>query len=362
MSLLSNGPLRWDQRPRTLPTAGVDSPCWAGRRTWARNYFSHSILGCLTQSVFNLLGGLGVVSSSSAENTAWMNGTTDFSIAAQRLTNDLMNSPSHRANILNANFTHVGIGSWRTAPGQTWSGGGAALTNVWITAQIFGRMRPAPAVGLSPTSLSFGDRTVSTSSPTQAVTVKNTDDAALTVDGASLAGTNAGEFSITANGRSTGAAGGSCTVSVAFAPGSAGSKSATLRISDNAVGSPHAVSLTGNGTAAAVTLPGIPLNVRATTGGDAQISVSWSPAGSGAPVNEYAMYLWHADGYAGQNKRVCTTCLTSGFTGLTNGKAYFLTVYGIGAGGWSSPGYSTWTTVAAKPGAPTGLKVVPGLR
>ncbi|MGH9264102.1 MAG: CAP domain-containing protein [Acidimicrobiales bacterium] len=103
-----------------------------------RNYFSHSILGCGTQSVFNILNSLtGLVLSGAAENIAWMNGTTDPLVAAENLHSQLMNSPGHRANILNASFTKVGIGSWRTSPGQTWSGGGFALPNVFLGVQIF---------------------------------------------------------------------------------------------------------------------------------------------------------------------------------------------------------------------------------
>ena len=45
----------------------------------ARNYFSHTILGC-NQSVFNILSSVGgLVYSAAAENIAWMNGTSDRS-------------------------------------------------------------------------------------------------------------------------------------------------------------------------------------------------------------------------------------------------------------------------------------------
>ncbi|HTJ73922.1 MAG TPA: CAP domain-containing protein [Acidimicrobiales bacterium] len=102
-----------------------------------RNYFSHTILGCLTQTVFNILGSTGLVYSGAGENIAWANALTDPLVAAANLENQLMNSPDHRANILNPNYTKVGIGSWHTSPGQTWSGGGYALGNVYIGVQIF---------------------------------------------------------------------------------------------------------------------------------------------------------------------------------------------------------------------------------
>lgn len=55
---------------------------------------------------------------------------TDPLAAAANLHSQLMNSPGHRANILNPAFTAVGVGSWRTAPGKTWSGAGFPLSNV----------------------------------------------------------------------------------------------------------------------------------------------------------------------------------------------------------------------------------------
>jgi uncharacterized protein YkwD len=110
-----------------------------------RNYFSHTILGCGTQTVFNIVNSL-VQISGAGENIAWMNGTQDPLVAAENLHNQLMNSPGHRANILSASFTKVGIGSWRTSAGQTWSGGGFALPNVFIGVQIFagGPVDPGP--------------------------------------------------------------------------------------------------------------------------------------------------------------------------------------------------------------------------
>lgn len=101
-----------------------------------RNYFSHTILGCGLLGVTSMLTGLGINFSGSAENTAWMNGTTDPLVAASNLHSQLMSSPAHKANILNPQFTRVGVGSWHTTPGQTWSGGGYALANVWIAVQV----------------------------------------------------------------------------------------------------------------------------------------------------------------------------------------------------------------------------------
>ena len=119
-----------------------------------RNYFGHNILGCATQSVFHILSSTGLVYSGAGENVAWMNGTTDPLVAAENLFSQWMGSSGHRANILSANFTKIGVGSWRTAPGQTWSGGGFALTNVFIGVQIFagGPVTTPPTTTAPPTT------------------------------------------------------------------------------------------------------------------------------------------------------------------------------------------------------------------
>ena len=133
-----------------------------------RNYFSHTILGCATQSVFNILNATGLVYSGAGENIAWASGLTDPLVAAANLESQLMNSTDHRANILNPNFTKVGIGSWHTGSGQTWSGGGYPLANVYIGVQLF-------AGGpVSTTSTTAAPTTTTTVAPTTTTTVAPT--------------------------------------------------------------------------------------------------------------------------------------------------------------------------------------------
>ena len=107
----------------------------------------------------------------------------------------------------------------------------------------------APAVTLSPTSLTFS-ATEGTAAASQTVTVKNTgggDDLAIT--SISITGTNANLFSLTNNNcGSTLAVNASCSFTVAFAPHTFGPFSASVSIADNATGSPQTVSLTGTGT------------------------------------------------------------------------------------------------------------------
>ena len=104
----------------------------------------------------------------------------------------------------------------------------------------------APAVSLSTSTMPFGNQATGTTSAGQVVTVTNTGSANLVVSGVTRSGTNANQFTSTTN-CGTVAPGGSCTATVRFAPTSAGAKSATLNINNNAPGSPHTVSLTGTG-------------------------------------------------------------------------------------------------------------------
>jgi hypothetical protein len=108
-----------------------------------------------------------------------------------------------------------------------------------------------PAVKLSPTMLSFGNQQVNTSSAVQTVTLKNSGNAALTINSIGLSGPNHGDFrqqNTCPSGSSTLAAGASCFINVIFTPTAEGSRSASLSIADNASGSPQTVALSGSGT------------------------------------------------------------------------------------------------------------------
>ena len=107
------------------------------------------------------------------------------------------------------------------------------------------------AAGLAPSSLAFGGQTMFTSSPTRDVVVTNTGDAHLRIAEARVRGGSGNRFPIDREncaGESL-LVGESCGVSVAFNPNQPGPVSATLRITDNAPGSPHDVPLSGTGVA-----------------------------------------------------------------------------------------------------------------
>ncbi len=108
------------------------------------------------------------------------------------------------------------------------------------------------AVTVTPTSISFPNQVIGTKSAASSVTVKNNQTVSLTINsiGSSLADYTTS--STCPSKPKTLAAGGSCTVSVVFAPTVSGVRSGTLTVSDNASNSPT-VGLIGTGVFAAST-------------------------------------------------------------------------------------------------------------
>ncbi|TMC03630.1 MAG: choice-of-anchor D domain-containing protein, partial [Chloroflexi bacterium] len=105
----------------------------------------------------------------------------------------------------------------------------------------------APAVTLTPTNLVFGSQLVGTTSASQSSTLRNSGTASLTIASITVVGANAGEFGQTNDCPVSLAANATCTITVTFSPSATGSRAATVQISDNAVGSPHALTLSGTG-------------------------------------------------------------------------------------------------------------------
>ncbi len=114
-----------------------------------------------------------------------------------------------------------------------------------------GANAPTPAIGLSAASLAFGDQLLNTPSTARSVTVTNTGSAALTLNNVALGGANAGDFALSGNcaAGTNLAPQASCTAGAVFTPSALGARSASITISSNASGSPHAVPLSGNGVA-----------------------------------------------------------------------------------------------------------------
>ena len=127
--------------------------------------------------------------------------------------------------------------------------------NPTVSATGTGTAPPLPVLGVSPTTtLAFGNQTVGTTSTTQTVTLSNTGNASLTVNG--LTNSNATDFVMAGvTVPITIAAGGTQTFTVAFKPGSTGAKSASISIASN--GGNGSVGASGTGVAVAAPVLGV---------------------------------------------------------------------------------------------------------
>lgn len=177
---------------------------------------------------------------------------------------------------------------------------GGVTTSPVFTVALSGTGSLPPAVGLSPTSLTFGGQLLTTTSAAQPVTLTNTGGGPLTINSIAASGDFA-QTNTCPPSTSTLAAGANCTINVTFAPTTTGTRNGTLSITDNAAGSPQTVPLTGTGWDFTLTAPS-PQSVKA--GSTATFNVTMTPLGgfnqavalacSGAP-----------------NKSTCTVAPTS---------------------------------------------------
>jgi uncharacterized protein YkwD len=109
-----------------------------------RNYFSHPILNCGGQLVFSMMSAAGINYRIAGENIGWASGAGDAAASASYINQQFMNSPEHRSNILQSSFTHVGMGSILSAPGQTWTGASPGQHDVWMFSEEFAGLSSAP--------------------------------------------------------------------------------------------------------------------------------------------------------------------------------------------------------------------------
>lgn len=128
----------------------------------------------------------------------------------------------------------------------------------------------APAVSLTPASIAFGSQPVGSQTTAQAFTLLNNGTSALTFTIA-LAGTNPGDFVLSTGCVSPLQPNQNCLISTAFKPTTAGARSAIVRVTDNASGSPHSSTVTGTGVA---TSPAVCLSVPSINFGNQAVGTS----------------------------------------------------------------------------------------
>lgn len=138
----------------------------------------------------------------------------------------------------------------------------------------------SPTVTVSPNTLSFANQAVGTTSSTQPVTITNNQTKALGISSI-VASTG---FSQTNNCPASLAAAASCTVNVAFAPKSLGQENGTVKITDNATGSPQVVTLSG--TASGATATSLASSLNPALSGQTVTFTATVTSSSGAPFGK----------------------------------------------------------------------------
>jgi hypothetical protein len=109
----------------------------------------------------------------------------------------------------------------------------------------------APAVSITPTTLSFGNQVSTTTSSLRTVTLVNSGNDNLTLTSVTLGGTNSADFTLSGScAAGTLVPQQSCTISATFTPSTTATESASVSVVDSAVGSPHVLALTGTGIVA----------------------------------------------------------------------------------------------------------------
>jgi hypothetical protein len=109
-----------------------------------------------------------------------------------------------------------------------------------------------PVATLNPTSLSFGNENLGVTSAAQTVSLTNTGSDILKVSSIAVTAGETSDFASTNNCPASLAPNGSCTISVTFTPTVAGSRGATVTLTDNAnnvTGSTQNIALIGTGVA-----------------------------------------------------------------------------------------------------------------
>lgn len=104
------------------------------------------------------------------------------------------------------------------------------------------------SVQFTPTSLTFGNQPVGTTSSRKLITLSNKGSVTLNISLITITGVNAGDFNQINNCGTSVPAGGSCSIGVNFTPSATGARSASVSVSDDGGGSPQTVSLAGTGT------------------------------------------------------------------------------------------------------------------
>jgi hypothetical protein len=233
----------------------------------------------------------------------------------------------------NTGWSAAQLSEFEVFPGSGGGGGPSALT-------------------ASPSSLSFGNQAVGSTSGAQSVTVTNPGSTAASIT--SIGAT--GPFGETNTCGSSIAAGASCTVSVTFTPTAAGSATGTLSVASSAPSSPLTVALSGTGTTTSAEGPygGTPAGIPGTV-----YAANYDTGGQGVAYNATSTN-GTANSYRSDGIDLETTSDTSNNTGAgaddlgwTTGGQWFMYTVNVATAGT----YTVSLRLASPSGATDGLHI-----
>ncbi|WP_427884850.1 discoidin domain-containing protein [Kribbella sp. GL6] len=170
-------------------------------------------------------------------------GTAAAPVSSVAVTGDFAQSNNCGSSIAAGGSCTVNVTFHPTAAGSRTGDLTVNASGVTNTVPLSGTgVAPGPILTTDPSSLSFPDTPVGSTSATQTFTLTNSGTASATVSG--IAAT--GDFSQT-NNCGTVAIGASCTVTVTFRPTASGARTGNVTVTSNANNSPASIALTGNG-------------------------------------------------------------------------------------------------------------------
>lgn len=150
-----------------------------------------------------------------------------------------------------------------------------------------------PFAVFAPTSLSFGQQAVGTTSVAMTTTFTNSGNLPLNIASIQFTGTNSSDFHQTNNCTSSLSPSGSCKISVTFTPSISATEDAFLSVTDNAPGSPPTVAVSGVGedfamsaisSSTATIMPGQTANYTIAVAAEAGFNQTVTLTCSGAPA------------------------------------------------------------------------------
>jgi uncharacterized protein (TIGR03437 family) len=166
---------------------------------------------------------------------------------------------------------------------------GVALLGLMLAVLVAPHLK---AQSVSAASLAFGNQAVGLTTAPQSVTVTN-GTPELNIAGIAITGTNSADFAQTNTCGRYVPAGGSCVISATFTPTATGTRTASIKVTDNASSSPQMISLTGTGIAGYTT-------------------VSYTVGGFPAGIAFDGVNIWVADVGSGVAKLLASTGATVG--------------------------------------------------